>query len=203
LKLHSSFGVGGKVSNAANAAASSSPVISRDAVEMKRSFSRWNVPIGGRAINGASCRDKIRRSMMLQRNFATTPDHYLRTSELASSQLKDLKANAGRLWNDIHCTAQWGTGKRYGDSSEATGMSRLTLSDADKEARDWFVETTKTLSCKIHVDEMGNVFAIRPGLDNSKPATFADSHHDTQPTGGRFDGVLGVCAGIEMLRVLE
>lgn len=82
-------------------------------------------------------------------------------------------------------------------------MSRLALSDADKEARNWFVETTQRLSCKTHVDEIGNIFAIRPGLDNSRPATFAGSHLDTQPTGGRFDGILGVCAGIEMLRCLE
>jgi acetylornithine deacetylase/succinyl-diaminopimelate desuccinylase-like protein len=83
-------------------------------------------------------------------------------------------------------------------------MSRLALSDADKEARNWLVETTQRLSCKTHVDEIGNIFAIRLGLDSSKPVTFAGSHLDTQPTGGRFDGILGVsCAGIEMLRVLE
>jgi hypothetical protein len=50
---------------------------------------------------------------------------------------------------------------------------------------------------------MGNIFAIRLGLDNSKPATFAGSYLDTQPTGGHIDGILGVYAGIEMLRVLE
>ncbi len=138
-----------------------------------------------------------------RRTFTNTDRVCLRTSELSTSQLRDLKANEDRLWRDIHHTAQWGTGKRYGDGPEQTGMSRLTLSDADKEAREWFVGTAKSLSCKIHVDEMGNTFAIRPGLKNDKPATFAGSHLDTQPTGGRFDGVLGVCAGIEMLRVLE
>ena len=82
-------------------------------------------------------------------------------------------------------------------------MSRLTLSDADKASREWFVGTTQKLSCKTFVDQMGNIFAIRPGLNNSKPATFAGSHLDTQPTGGRFDGILGVCAGVEMLKILE
>jgi hydantoinase/carbamoylase family amidase len=148
-------------------------------------------------------RQRVRNPRLLKRDFATTPGLRLRTSELRVSQLKDLKANADRLWNDIHDTAQWGIGKRYGDSRESTGMSRLTLSDADKTVREWFVETTKSLSCNTHVDQMGNIFAVRPGLDNSKPATFVGSHLDTQPTGGRFDGILGVCAGIEMLRVLE
>jgi hypothetical protein len=99
--------------------------------------------------------------MFLKRDFTSTPGLCLRTSELSSSQLKGLKANADRLWNDIHQIAQWGTGKRYGKSPEATGMSQLTLSDADKKVRDWFVETTQSLSCKTHVDKMGNIFAIR------------------------------------------
>ena len=82
-------------------------------------------------------------------------------------------------------------------------MSRLSLSDADREARAWFKETSEGLGCKVSSDEMGNQFAVRPGLDNSKSPVFAGSHLDTQPTGGRFDGVLGVCAGIELLRMME
>ena len=83
-----------------------------------------------------------------------------------------------------------------------TGMSRLALSDADKSARDWFVSTTEALGCKTTVDSMGNIFAVRPGLRNDKPPIFVGSHLDTQPTGGRYDGILGVTAGVEMLRVL-
>jgi hydantoinase/carbamoylase family amidase len=83
-----------------------------------------------------------------------------------------------------------------------TGMTRLALSDADKAARDWFVETTKALGCQVTIDSMGNTFAVRPGLKNDKPPTFVGSHLDTQPTGGRYDGILGVTAGVEMLRVL-
>lgn len=82
-------------------------------------------------------------------------------------------------------------------------MSRLALSDADKEARDWFVDTTKALGCAVTVDSMGNIFAVRPGRDSGAPATFAGSHLDTQPSGGRYDGILGVLAGVEMLRVLR
>lgn len=60
-------------------------------------------------------------------------------------------------------------------------MSRLSLSDADKQARDWFAETAESLGCKVTVDAMGNQFAVRPGL-NEGHATYAGSHLDTQPT---------------------
>ncbi|QSS51095.1 beta alanine synthase [Histoplasma capsulatum var. duboisii H88] len=82
-------------------------------------------------------------------------------------------------------------------------MGRLALSQEDKQVRDWFIETTKALGCNITVDEMGDIFAVRPGRRKMVPATFVGSHLDTQPTGGRYDGILGVCAGIEMLKVLE
>lgn len=61
-------------------------------------------------------------------------------------------------------------------------MSRLSLSDSDKQARDWFVETTEALGCRTVVDSMGNIFAIRPGSKEGPP-TFAGSHLDTQPSG--------------------
>lgn len=82
-------------------------------------------------------------------------------------------------------------------------MSRLALSDSDKQARDWFVNTAKALGCKVTIDAMGNTFAVRPGADNTAPPTFAGSHLDTQPTGGRYDGILGVLAGVEMLNILN
>ena len=81
-------------------------------------------------------------------------------------------------------------------------MSRLSLSGTDKQARDWFQRTTESLGCKVTVDAMGNQFAIRPGL-NDGPPTYAGSHLDTQPTGGRYDGILGVHAGVEMLKCLN
>lgn len=81
-------------------------------------------------------------------------------------------------------------------------MSRLALTDADKEARDWFVATTEALGCHVTVDSMGNIFAVRPGIRNDKPPTFVGSHLDTQPSGGRYDGILGITAGVEMLKVL-
>jgi acetylornithine deacetylase/succinyl-diaminopimelate desuccinylase-like protein len=81
-------------------------------------------------------------------------------------------------------------------------VSRLSLSSTDKLARDWFVETTQSLGCKTTVDAIGNTFAIRPGRQDGPP-TCAGSHLDTQPSGGRYDGILGVTAGVEMLRVLQ
>ena len=82
-------------------------------------------------------------------------------------------------------------------------MSRLSLSDTDKQARDWFASTTQSLGCTVQTDEMGNQFAVRPGLNNDAPPTYAGSHLDTQPTGGRYDGILGVTAAVEMLRTLN
>lgn len=61
-------------------------------------------------------------------------------------------------------------------------MNRLSLSDSDKQARDWFVRLTESLGCKTTVDQMGNIFAIQPGLREGPP-TFAGSHLDTQPSG--------------------
>lgn len=77
-------------------------------------------------------------------------------------------------------------------------MSRLALSDTDKQARDWFVEMTKSLGCSVTVDAMGNTFAVRPGRRSDVAPIFAGSHLDTQPAAGRYDGILGIHAGIEV-----
>lgn len=139
-----------------------------------------------------------------RRTFASSQCLRLRTTELQGPDLSGLKVNSSRLWDTIHSTAQW-TSKTFSEDVKSAGLSRLALTDEDKSARDWFIETTKSLGCKVHVDQMGNIFAIRPGFtgDAKLAATFAGSHLDSQPSGGRFDGVLGVAAGIEMLRVLN
>jgi acetylornithine deacetylase/succinyl-diaminopimelate desuccinylase-like protein len=82
-------------------------------------------------------------------------------------------------------------------------MQRLALSEEDKSVRDWFVQTMKDLKCEITVDEMGNIFAVRPGRRKDVPATFIGSHLDTQPTGGRYDGILGVLSGVEALKRMD
>jgi acetylornithine deacetylase/succinyl-diaminopimelate desuccinylase-like protein len=82
-------------------------------------------------------------------------------------------------------------------------MQRLALSQDDKSVRDWFIQTMKALKCNVTVDEMGNIFAVRPGRRANVPATFIGSHLDTQPTGGRYDGILGVLAGIEVIKTMN
>ncbi|KAI1079881.1 amidase [Whalleya microplaca] len=125
-----------------------------------------------------------------------------RVRDMKDGDLAALKVQQSRMMKALHYTCSFGTGKRWGSAPTETGMSRLTLNDADKQARDWFVETTKALGCEVSVDAMGNIFAVRPGRRDG-PATFAGSHLDTQPSGGRYDGILGIQAGIEMLNVLK
>ena len=62
-------------------------------------------------------------------------------------------------------------------------MSRLSLSAEDGKVREWFVEQAKELDCELKVDEMGNIFAILPGDNNSLPPIGVGSHLDTQPAG--------------------
>lgn len=82
-------------------------------------------------------------------------------------------------------------------------MARLSLDDSDKQVRDWFMTYAKSLGCKTFYDQMGNLFAIRPGKNNDVPPIMMGSHLDTQPTGGRYDGILGVVSGLEVLRTLN
>ena len=107
-----------------------------------------------------------------------------------------LQINAERLWDSLMTTAQIG-------ATPKGGICRLTLSDLDRQVRDWFKAQCEALGCKVSVDEVGNMFALRPGK-NAKLAPIAiGSHLDTQPTGGKFDGPLGVLAGLEALRTLH
>ncbi|CZT08772.1 related to n-carbamoyl-l-amino acid hydrolase [Rhynchosporium graminicola] len=136
------------------------------------------------------------------RTTSSTTTRVLRSSETTDSQFQSVKIDRQRLWNDLHETCEWGKGERWGDGATDIGMKRLTLTDSDKQARDWFVKTTESLGCKVSIDAMGNIFAIRPGKEDGPP-TYAGSHLDTQPTGGRYDGILGVHAGIEVLKTLN
>lgn len=82
-------------------------------------------------------------------------------------------------------------------------MARLALGDDDKKVRHWLIEQVKALGCTVTVDQMGNIFAVRPGKVKDAPPVMMGSHLDTQPTGGRYDGILGVMAGLEALRTLH
>ncbi len=81
-------------------------------------------------------------------------------------------------------------------------MARLSLNDDDKRVRHWLIDQAKALGCRVTVDQMGNIFAVRPGKSDKAPVMMG-SHLDTQPTGGRYDGILGVMAGLEVLRTLH
>src|SRR5690606_35937231 len=91
---------------------------------------------------------------------------------------------------------------QYGATPKG-GLTRLTLTPEDVQARTWLCQRCEALGCKVTVDEMGNMFALRPGTDNSRLPIAIGSHLDTQPTGGRFDGILGVLAGLEILQTLH
>ena len=83
------------------------------------------------------------------------------------------------------------------------GICRLTLTDLDRDVRDWFKAQTEALGCTVTVDDMGNMFARREGQRTDVPPIAMGSHLDTQPTGGKFDGALGVLAALEALAALH
>lgn len=114
-----------------------------------------------------------------------------------------IKIQKGRLINTIHETAKFGAHGVWGtEFPTQTGVCRLALTDLDKQVRDWFVQETTSLGCSIKVDQVGNIFATFPGQNEGLP-TAIGSHLDTQPTGGRYDGILGVLSGLEVLRTLK
>jgi len=88
-------------------------------------------------------------------------------------------------------------------ATDKGGVCRLALTDLDKQGRDLFVAWCEAAGCSISVDKMGNIFARRPGRNNDLPPVVTGSHLDSQPTGGRFDGVYGVLAGLEVVRTLN
>jgi len=112
------------------------------------------------------------------------------------SKTSTLSVDDNRLWNSLMQMAEIG-------ATAKGGCNRQALTTLDKNARDLFVNWCKELGCEILVDEIGNIFARRSGKDNSLPAVITGSHLDTQPTGGKFDGVYGVLAGLEVLRTLH
>jgi beta-ureidopropionase / N-carbamoyl-L-amino-acid hydrolase len=107
-----------------------------------------------------------------------------------------LQIDAQRLWDSLMATAQIG-------ATAKGGICRLTLTDLDLQVRDWLKAQCQALGCAIAVDEVGNMFARRPGKNPGLPPIAMGSHLDTQPTGGKFDGPLGVLAGLEALRTLH
>lgn len=89
------------------------------------------------------------------------------------------------------------------DTSFGGGISRLAYTDDDKRAREIFINHCKDAGLKVEIDEIGNIFARRDGLDNSLKAVAFGSHLDTVINGGEYDGILGVLGGLEVIRSLN
>ncbi|MBJ2220694.1 MULTISPECIES: Zn-dependent hydrolase [Pseudomonas] len=107
-----------------------------------------------------------------------------------------LKINGERLWRSLMDMAEIGATARG-------GSCRLALSAEDKAGRELFSHWCKAAGLTLSVDAIGNLFARRAGADNDAAPVMIGSHLDTQPEGGRFDGVYGVLAGLEVIRSLD
>ena len=106
-----------------------------------------------------------------------------------------LQANGERFWETIEASAKIGPGV-------AGGLRRLALTDSDKEVRDLFRRWCEEAGCTVKVDRMGSMFARREGREDLPPV-MVGSHLDTQIAGGRYDGIVGVLAGLEIVRTLN
>ncbi|HSU43247.1 MAG TPA: Zn-dependent hydrolase [Casimicrobiaceae bacterium] len=104
--------------------------------------------------------------------------------------------DAERLWTSLMDLARVG-------ATPKGGVRRITLTDADRQGRDLFVRWAREAGLTLRTDEVGNIFARRPGSDPAALPVVIGSHLDTQPSGGKFDGAYGVMAGLEVVRTLN
>lgn len=109
--------------------------------------------------------------------------------------MRNLVIDAERLWGELMETAAIG-------GTAKGGICRLTLTDLDRQVRDWFKARCEALGLSVMVDDMGTMFARRAGQRSDLAPIALGSHLDTQPTGGKFDGVLGVLGALEAMRTL-
>ena len=112
----------------------------------------------------------------------------------------DVRIDGDRLWSRIVALGE--IGAITGPNGEL-GCARLALTDADRQGRDLVTSWMRDLGLHVAVDAIGNVVATRPGTDPTAAAVMTGSHIDTVATGGRFDGNLGVLAGLEVIETLE
>jgi N-carbamoyl-L-amino-acid hydrolase len=106
------------------------------------------------------------------------------------------RINGERLWDSLMSMAGIG-------ATPKGGVRRLTLTEVDKAGRDRFAEWCRALGLTVRVDAIGNMFARREGRDPTRKPVLFGSHLDSQPSGGKFDGALGVIAGLEVMRTLN
>jgi len=107
-----------------------------------------------------------------------------------------IRADQKRLWDSLMEMARIG-------ATPGGGVGRIALTELDKQARDLFVGWCESAGCTVRVDAMGNIFARREGSDAHLAPVMTGSHLDTQPLGGRFDGIYGVLAGLEAIRAMN
>ena len=107
-----------------------------------------------------------------------------------------IRADEQRLWASLMDMGRIG-------ATPGGGVGRIALTELDKQARDLFVSWCRAAGCSVRVDRMGNIFARRPGSDPRRAAVMTGSHLDTQPLGGKFDGIYGVLAGLEAVRAMN
>jgi N-carbamoyl-L-amino-acid hydrolase len=110
--------------------------------------------------------------------------------------MMEVRINGTRLWQSLMTMAEIG-------ATAKGGVNRQTLTDEDKRGRDLFRRWCEDASLSVTVDQMGSMFAHRPGRDPDRPPVLLGSHLDSQPTGGKFDGALGVLAALEVIRSLN
>ncbi|BCX19697.1 MAG: Zn-dependent hydrolase [Geminicoccaceae bacterium] len=115
---------------------------------------------------------------------------------MSSTKAGNLRIDAQRYWDSLMEMAKIG-------ATPKGGCNRQTLTDLDREGRDLFKRWCEAAGLTVTVDEMGNMMALRPGKRPNLPPVAIGSHLDTQPTGGKFDGVGGVLAGLEVVRTLN
>ncbi|WP_421991122.1 Zn-dependent hydrolase [Roseococcus sp.] len=106
------------------------------------------------------------------------------------------KINGARLWDALMAMAEIG-------ATPKGGVKRLTLTEVDKAGRRRFTEWCEAIGLTVRVDSIGNMFCRREGRDPTRKPVLLGSHLDSQPTGGKFDGALGVIAGLEVMRTLN
>jgi N-carbamoyl-L-amino-acid hydrolase len=115
---------------------------------------------------------------------------------MTDKKLDSLNIDSDRIWKSLTEISVFG-------ATPAGGLNRLAASESDGQARDYVVAAAKEIGCTVRIDALGNTFMRRAGTDATAKAILVGSHLDSQPFGGKYDGIYGVMAGLEVLRALH